>query len=381
MSSGRKGFARSETLQRSFAQYGQFGLWSEMAGLFSADAVYIWGDDKANGPKAIGDLLASRYSHGKQGLESGAVHAQLIEQSIVDLSVDGQSAKGRWYGFLMMADGKGEAGIQGGVFENVYVKENGVWRIQTLNFLPQYEGSYETGWTNWKGQDIPITPFHFTADQAGTPVPTPAGPAAATKATLAELERRAQTLDDENLVRNLQAVYGYYISRRMWDDATDLFTADSVYELGGVGVFDRPKGVRKALERQGPAGLTEGVLNDRLQFDTIASIAPNGVEAQVRGIELGLVGDSFQDAGSLGSQHLRQPPREGAWRVEGARNARVPAIPFGIQPGLGQEPPVGPARRRSAGDHAGAGGGCGGGSRTVCCRPLCPSNPGHRENR
>ena len=40
-----------KTLQRSFAQYSQFGLWNEMAGLFSTDAVYIWGDDKANGRK------------------------------------------------------------------------------------------------------------------------------------------------------------------------------------------------------------------------------------------------------------------------------------------------------------------------------------------
>src|SRR5205085_6624906 len=75
-----EGIRAVKTLQRSFAQYGQFGLWSEMAGLFSADAVYIWGDDKANGPKAIGALLATKYGNGKQGLEPGAVHAQLIEQ-------------------------------------------------------------------------------------------------------------------------------------------------------------------------------------------------------------------------------------------------------------------------------------------------------------
>ena len=123
-----EGIRAVKTLQRSFAQYGQFGLWNEIAGLFSADAVYIWGDDKATGAKAIGDFLARKYGNGKQGLEPGAVHAQLIEQSIVDLSVDGDSAKGRWYGFLMMADGKGAASVQGGVFENVYVKQTGVWR-------------------------------------------------------------------------------------------------------------------------------------------------------------------------------------------------------------------------------------------------------------
>jgi hypothetical protein len=316
-----EGVRAVKTVQRSFAQYGQFGLWTEMAGLFTPDAVYIWGDDKATGAKAIGDLLASKYGNGKQGLEPGAVHAQMIEQPIVDLSVDGASAKGRWYGFLLTADGKGAAGIQGGVFENVYVKQDGVWKIQKLDFLPQYEGTYETGWMNWKGQDVPITPFHFTADQAGTPVPTPAGPAPATKATLAELEQRAQALDDENQARNLQAVYGYYVARRMWDDATDLFTPDSVYELGGVGVFDGPKGARKALERQGPAGLTYGVLNDRLQFDTIASIAPNGVEARVRGFELGLVGETpkqqaFWEVNIYDNRFVKE---KGVWMVREMR--------------------------------------------------------------
>ena len=44
-------------------------------------------------------------------------------------------------------------------------------------------------------------------------------------------------MNDESLVRNLQASYGYYVNRRMWDDVTDLFTADGVYEAGGVGVY------------------------------------------------------------------------------------------------------------------------------------------------
>jgi hypothetical protein len=46
-------------------------LWNEIAGLFSTDAVYVWGDDKANGARAIGDLFARKYGNGKQGLNLG----------------------------------------------------------------------------------------------------------------------------------------------------------------------------------------------------------------------------------------------------------------------------------------------------------------------
>ena len=35
-------------------------------------------------------------------------------------------------------------------------------------------------------------------------------------------------MNDEDKVRNLQNAYGYYMDRKMWDDVTDLFTADGV---------------------------------------------------------------------------------------------------------------------------------------------------------
>src|SRR5262249_17515931 len=73
---------------------------------------------------------------------------------------------------------------------------------------------------------------------------------------------------------------------------TDLFTADGVYEVGGVGVYKGVAGERKAVERMGPAGLTHGVLNDRLQFDTVVSFASGRREAHVRGFELGLLGEA-----------------------------------------------------------------------------------------
>src|SRR4030095_13029818 len=122
--------------------------------------------------------------------------------------------------------------------------------------------------------------------------PAPVGAPPKSKASLAELEERIAVMNDESLVRNLQASSGYYLYPRMWDDVTDLFTADGVYEVGGVGVYKGTGGVRKAVERMGPAGLTHGVLNDRLQFDTVVSFASGRREAHARGIELGLLGEA-----------------------------------------------------------------------------------------
>ncbi len=280
-----------KNLQRTYAHYAQYGLWDEMGALFAADATYIFDEESISGRDAITAYLTANEGGGQQGLAPGAIHTQLIEHPVVNLSVDGESAKGRWYGFFLLSDSAGNASIQGGVFENEYLREGGKWTISVHRFFPQYAGPYETGWTNWQGEDIGILPYHFTPDESGIPIPAPVGAAPASTATLDELEERIAVMNDESLVRNLQAAYGYYVNRRMWDDVTDLFADDGVYEVGGVGVYTGKTGVRKAMERQGPAGLTDGVLNDRLQFDTVVSFAPGRREAFVRGIEMGILGE------------------------------------------------------------------------------------------
>jgi hypothetical protein len=281
-----------KALQRTYAQYSHYGLWNEMAALFADEASLTLGEDSAKGRNAIATFLTTRLGAGRQGLAPGAVHTQLIDEPVVNLSADGKTAKGRWYGLSLEGDGKGSATIEGGVYENDYVSQNGVWKIGALHFYPQYFGPYETGWTNWKGQDLPIVPYHFNADQSGVPIPPAVGAAPPSTASLAQLEQRIAVMNAEDDVRNLQASYGYYVDRRMWDDVTDLFARDSVYEVGSVGVYAGSKGVRKALERMGPAGLTHGVLNDRLQFDTVVTIATGGREAHARGIELGMLGEA-----------------------------------------------------------------------------------------
>jgi len=310
-----------KNLQRTYAQYSQYGLWTEMADLFAKDATYIFDEETIKGRKAIGDYLTSHQGGGQQGLAAGAVHTQIIDHPVVNLSVDGESAKGRWYGFFLLSDNQGNASIHGGVFENEYMREDGKWKIGVHHFFPQYDGPYETGWHNWKGQDVGILPYHFTPDESGIPIPNPAGAAPKSKASLSELEERIAVMNDESLVRNLQASYGYYVNRRMWDDVTDLFTADGVYEAGGVGVYKGTAGVRKALERMGPAGLTHGVLNDRLQFDTVVSFASGRREAHVRGMELGLLGEADKDEAywEVSVYDNRFVKEDGLWKVREMR--------------------------------------------------------------
>ena len=214
-----------KALEYAYAQYAQFGLWNEMGALFAAQGVMDVGEDHATGAKAIAAALARRHG-GRQGLRPGEVHTVLIASPVVNLSADGQTAKGRWDAMFLEGDGKGAASLEGGIFENDYLREGGVWKIAHQHFHPQYRGPYETGWTNVDGKDLPIVPYHYDGDTAGLPIPPPVGAAPASKAPLARLEARIRLLNDEDKVRNLQAAYNYYVDRRMWDDVTDLFAAD-----------------------------------------------------------------------------------------------------------------------------------------------------------
>ncbi len=86
-------------LQRTYAQYAQFGLWREMAALFAADGVANFGEGPdVQGRGALTKSLTARFGEG--GLQPGQFHTQLIEEPLVNLAPDGEHAQGRWYGFL-----------------------------------------------------------------------------------------------------------------------------------------------------------------------------------------------------------------------------------------------------------------------------------------
>jgi hypothetical protein len=261
-----------------------------------------------------------KYGGGKPGLPPGVVNTLFVDVPVVNLSVDGHSAKARWYGFFMLGGGA-DARWGSGTFENEYVNDKGVWKISRLHYYPQFAGPYETGWSNVVNP-LPLVPYHFkTEDELGTPIPPPIGPAPKTKASLANLEQRIDALNAEDMARNLQNAYGYYIDRKMWDDVTDLFTSDGVLEIGGVGIYDGPANIRRALERDGPAGLKTGQLNDHPLFNTMIEIASNGMEARVRSLDLGILGDfsSGQAQWSVSVYDNRFAKQDGVWKIREMR--------------------------------------------------------------
>ena len=309
-----------KNLQYAYSHYAQFGRWTELGSLFTDNGEAIWGAETVTGPAAIAKSNMTKLGGGKEGLPPGVVNNLFVEVPLVNLSADGNSAKARWYGIFMQGGGA-DARWDSGTFENEYVKDKGVWKISRLHYYPQFGGAYETGWRSYS-PTLPLIPYHFkNEDEAGTPIPAAVGPAPKTSATLDQLETRIDVMNAEDKARNLQNAYGYYIDRKMWDDVTDLFTADGVLEIGGVGSYSGAANIRRALERDGAAGLKQGELNDHPLFDTMIEIAPGGMEARVRGLDLGMTGDFGKSTAywSVSVFDNRFVKQGGVWKIREMR--------------------------------------------------------------
>ncbi len=242
---------QAKDLQRTYVQLAQGGQWNAMGALFTRDAQFIRGSESVAGSAAIANWLTQHRGGGRQGLAPGALHFEMIDQPLANLSPDGQSVKVRWDGLLFAGDGKGGTRIEGGIYENEYQREGGVWKISVSRYFPQYDGDYDKGWRNTDNADLGIAPYHFTLDETGVPLPPAPTAAPKSKASLAELEARVAQFNDEDAVANLQHAYGYYVDRRMWDDVVDLFAQG---RLGGHQGRRRLQGRERRAPRDGANG-------------------------------------------------------------------------------------------------------------------------------
>jgi hypothetical protein len=45
---------------------------------------------------------------------------------------------------------------EGGIYENTYVKEDGVWKIRILNYKPQWHADFDKGWAYTQKNYVPF---------------------------------------------------------------------------------------------------------------------------------------------------------------------------------------------------------------------------------
>ena len=287
-------------LQHAYGHYSEVGLWNDFADLFGDKAVghYTQGD---LGKEEIRKLFVEQVGQGILGLADGRIYPHIALSPVITLAADGKSAKARWRIVAMLGGYGGGASFARGVYENAYVEEDGVWKVQEIRFFNQVAGRYGESLrpTVNKPDEGPSAPFHYEPSEVGALAVRGAGLASSAQSSasfdalatrLAALETEVAQLTAENAALNVQNAYGYYVDRKLWDDVADLFADDGTMEIGQSGVYVGRKSIRRGLDQFGPAKLRDGEINDYILMQPFVTVAADGATAKVRGVYLGMTG-------------------------------------------------------------------------------------------
>jgi triacylglycerol lipase len=346
-------------LQRVYGYYLDKGLWEDLADLFTQDAVAKYPAGTYIGYESIRRHLFMNVGGGEIG-ENGLGHNRLYNhmniQPVVHLDEGGETARGRWRAFAYFGSVGGTAAWAEGVYEMGYVKEDGVWKIDTLAYHSGFGAPYSTGWVppdqpaggggqrgprnlphppdeprNMPCEGFPdacIAPFHYASLVGGSdanawltsPTAPPRGERrdVATRAT--RLAQRAALLEDEQDIENLIKIAGYYLDQRAWDHVADLFANDATIEVDMRGVYVGRERIRAFLELLGPQGLSDGELNDHVQLQFVVDVAADGLTAKSRSRSFNMTG-RYQDHGTWSdgiftNTYVKQ---DGVWKFQSVR--------------------------------------------------------------
>ena len=128
-----------ERLQKAYGYYIEHWMPEELTDLFAEGpdvAIHLIGLGIFKGKDHVRDFF-----NNNMGDDPEFIHQVMQTSGIITVAPDGQTAKGRWngYGVLAIPMGGGvKEDLLGGMYENDYVKQDGVWKIQVARHFPTY---------------------------------------------------------------------------------------------------------------------------------------------------------------------------------------------------------------------------------------------------
>ena len=143
--------------------------YDEAVDLFAEDGEVYFLNGVYKGKKGVARLYSGwfrdMFTRGVNGPIDGFLLDHFMGQDIVDILPDGKTAKLR--GRCIMQAGYHESVDslvpemprscwEGGIHENTYVKEDGVWKIKTLDYNMLWQADYAKGWGHSSVHLMPI---------------------------------------------------------------------------------------------------------------------------------------------------------------------------------------------------------------------------------
>jgi hypothetical protein len=146
-----------------------------------------------------------------------------------------------------------------------------------------------------------------------------AGPAlaqATPEQRLAAYGERVERLEDKDAIENLQATYGYYFDKGLWNEAAELFSRDGSFEYGQRGVYVGKERIRRALLLFGPQGLAPKHLNNHMLLQDVIVVADDGRTATGRWQGMVMLGEPGRNGvWGVGIYENEYVKEGGAWKI------------------------------------------------------------------
>ncbi|MFA5309636.1 MAG: nuclear transport factor 2 family protein [Dehalococcoidales bacterium] len=137
-------------LQKAYNYYVEHMLGEAIIDCFADrdDVMLDWLEGKWTGKEGVRKYFGNmREGKGPKGLS----HQLMPSGGLITVAKNGKTAQGRWYGFgaIFMSDkGNVKGGsLTGGIYEMGYVKERGIWKILSINWIIPYGVRIPSGWT------------------------------------------------------------------------------------------------------------------------------------------------------------------------------------------------------------------------------------------
>jgi len=150
-------------------------LYREVVDLFTDDCeVHFFGGifkGKAGAARLYIERFQKQFVHGNNGPVDGFLLDHPQHQDVVDIQADGVTALARFRCTMQAGRHKDYGEIrqwwEGGIYENTYKKQDGVWKIHVLNYMPQWHADFETGWAHTRPNYVPFLTVAFPEDPVG----------------------------------------------------------------------------------------------------------------------------------------------------------------------------------------------------------------------
>jgi triacylglycerol lipase len=161
-----KDFHEIDNLTSAYGYYLDKNLWNDLANLFAVNgSIELAQRGMYIGRERVRAFLFNVF--GKEGPVEGRLGNHIQYQPVIHVAADGQSAKVRSRMMQQLNFGQ-RASMGASLYENEFVKEDGVWKFSIDHTFNTWTAGYDGGWARNPGRNVPGPSKTFPPDTPTT---------------------------------------------------------------------------------------------------------------------------------------------------------------------------------------------------------------------